>query len=197
MTAGMRGIALYLRSRAIPSTVLVFLAAAGLTCAGYLSDDPMTARMVGLIAVVLGIAAIARTLSGPDEELEHGTPVPWRLIRLLQVSLLGGTLLGLLAAVHQIAGKRAHAVPFGNLLWAVLALTAVTALATALVGAQAAWVPAIGWALLMLVVGPRNSVGGQALTWMVQDPRTVTSTTVAALLTVVGVAAYTQRGSRG
>ncbi|MEZ0091940.1 hypothetical protein [Streptacidiphilus sp. EB129] len=85
---------------------------------------------------------------------------------------------------------------FGSLVQAVLALTALTALDAVVLGAHAAWVPSIGWALLMLAVGPRNSVGGRALTWMVQEPGTVTSTTVAAFLTVVGFAAYAQHGSR-
>jgi fermentation-respiration switch protein FrsA (DUF1100 family) len=196
MTPGLHGIVLHLRCRAVPATVLVFLAAAGLTWAGYLPDDPSTARMVGLIAVVLGIAAIARTLAGPDEELERGTPMPWRLVRAVHLTLLGGFLLGLLTAVHAVAGQRAPAVSFGNLVQAVLALTALTALGAVLLGAHTAWVPSIGWALLILAMGPRSSVSGQALTWMVQDPGTVTSTTVAALLTVVGIAAYVRRGSR-
>jgi hypothetical protein len=196
MTPGLRGIVLHLRCRAIPATVLLFLLAAGLTWAGYQLDDPVTARMVGLIAVVLGIAATARTLTGPDEELERGTPIRWRLVRAVHLTLLGGTLFALLTAVHLTVGRQVHAVSLGSLAQAVLALTALTALAAVLLGAHAAWVPSAGWALLMLVVGPRSSVSGQALTWLVQEPATVTSTTVVALLTVVGVAAYAQRGSR-
>ncbi|WP_331742273.1 hypothetical protein OG535_00755 [Kitasatospora sp. NBC_00085] len=196
MTGDLRGVVLHLRSRGIPATVLAYLAAAGLTWAGYLTDDPTTSRMVGLIAVVLGVAATARTLAGPDEELERGTPVPWRLIRAVHLTLLGAVLLGLLAAVHLIAGQPARAVPWGNLVEAVLALTALTALTAVVLGAHAAWVPSIGWALLMLALGPRITLDGQVLTWMVQEPRTVTSTTTAACLTVVGAAAYIQRGSR-
>ncbi|MFE9613525.1 hypothetical protein [Streptomyces sp. NPDC006012] len=195
MTWEPRGIMLHLRSRAVPATVLVFLAAAGLTWAGYLLDDPATARTVALIAVLLGIAPIARTLSGPDEELERGTPVPWRLIRTVHLTSLGGTLLSLLAAVHLIAGRWPAVVSFGTLAQAVAALTGLTALSTVLLGAHAAWAPSLGWALLMVAVGPRNSVGGQALTWMVQEPGTVTSTTVAVLLTVVGGVAYARHGS--
>lgn len=196
MTPGLHGIVLHLRCRAIPATALVFLAAAGLTWAGYLSDDSELTRMVGLIAVVLGIAATSRTLAGPDQELERGTPMPWRLIRAIHLLLLGGSLLGLLAAVHLAAGRPASAVPFGTLVQAVLALTALTALGAVLFGAQAAWVPSVGWGLLMLALGPQNTVSGQVLSWMVQDPRTVTSTTVAVLLTVVGAVAYSRRGSR-
>lgn len=196
MTPGLHGIVLHLRCRAAPATALVFLAAAGLTWAGYLSDDPGLTRMVGLIAVVLGIAVTARTLAGADEELERGTPMPWRLIRAIHLLLLSGSLLGLLAAVHLVAGRQAPAVPFGTLVQAVLALTALTALGAVLFGAHAAWVPSIGWGLLMLAMGPLKSVGGQVLTWLVQDPRTVTSTAVAALLTVVGIVAYARRGSR-
>ncbi|MET9400348.1 hypothetical protein [Kitasatospora sp. NPDC002965] len=196
MTPGLRGLVLHLRSRAIPATVLVFLAAAGVSWAGFRLDDPGMSRTIGLTALVLGVAAISRTLSGPDEELERGTPVPWRLIRFLHLALLGAVLLGLLIAVRPIAGERTHAVPLGNLVLAGLALSAVTALAAVLLGAHAAWAPPVGWALVMLTVGSRNSPGGQALTWMVQDPRTVISTTVAVALTVVGAAAYTWRGSR-
>ncbi|WP_406488012.1 hypothetical protein [Streptomyces phaeochromogenes] len=196
MTPGLHGIVLHLRCRAVPATVLVFLAAAALTWAAYLSDDPATTQRLGLIAVVLGVAPTARTLAGPDEELERGTPAPWRLIRAVHLLLLGGVLLGLLVVVHRIAGQQAHAVAYGTVVQAVLALTALTALGAVLVGARAAWVLPIGWAMLMLAVGPRESVIGQALTWMVQEPGTVTSTTVVALLTVVGVAAYTRRGSR-
>jgi hypothetical protein len=196
MTPGLHGIVLHLRCRAVPVTVLVFLAAAALTWAAYLPDDPAITHRLGLIAVVLGIAPTARTLAGPDEELERGTPAPWRLIRAVHLLLLGGVLLGLLVVVHRIAGQGAHAVAYGTVVQAVLALTALTALGAVLVGAHAAWVLPIGWAMLMLAVGPRESVVGQALTWMVQEPGTVTSTTVAALLTVVGAAAYTQRGSR-
>ncbi|MFG2349293.1 hypothetical protein [Streptomyces phaeochromogenes] len=196
MTPGLRGIVLHLRCRAVPATVLVFLAAAALTWVAYLTDDPATAQRLGLIAIVLGVAPTARTLAGPDEELERGTPAPWRLIRAVHLLLLGGVLLGLLVVVHRIAGQQAHAVAYGTVVQAVLALTALTALGAVLVGAHVAWVLPIGWAMLMLAVGPRESVVGQALTWMVQEPGTATSTTVAALLTVVGVAAYTRRGSR-
>ncbi|MFJ8623644.1 hypothetical protein ACIRD3_12475 [Kitasatospora sp. NPDC093550] len=196
MNPGLRGIVLHLRSRAVPATVLVFLAAAGLTWAGHLTHDPMVARTVGLTAAVLGAAATARTLAGPDEELERGTPAPWRLIRALHLTLLGGLLLGLLTAAHLTAGQRDHTVFAGGLLQAVPALTALTALAAVLLGAPAAWVPATGWALLVLATGPRKSVGGQALTWMVQDPATATSVTAATVLTAVGAVAYTLRGSR-
>ncbi|WP_019544773.1 hypothetical protein [Streptomyces sulphureus] len=196
MSRGSRGVLLYARSRSIPTTVLTFLAAAGLTRAGYLAEDPATTHRVCLIAVVLGVAAIAHTLAGPDGELERPTALPWRLVRTLHVTLLGGILLGLLTASQLIAAQWTHSTPFANLAQAVLALTALTALSAACFGARTAWVPSVGWALLMLAVGPRVSVGGQILTWLVQDPRTVTSTTVAALLTVVGLAAYAQRGSR-
>jgi hypothetical protein len=140
MTPGLHGIVLHLRCRAVPATVLVFLAAAALTWAAYLPDDPATSQRLGLIAVVLGIAPTARTLAGPDEELERGTPAPWRLIRAVHLLLLGGVLLGLLVAVHRIAGQGAHAVAYGTVVQAVLALTALTALGAVLVGAHAAWV---------------------------------------------------------
>ncbi|MFF4383874.1 hypothetical protein [Kitasatospora sp. NPDC001547] len=196
MTQRLRGLVLHLRSRAIPATLLVFLAAAALTWAGHRLDDPGTARAVGLIAVVLGVAAVARTLAGPDEELERGTPVRWRLVRALHVLLLGGVLFGLLAAARAAADRPTHAVPFGSLALAVSALTALTALAAALFGAHAAWAPPVGWALLMVAIGPRPTRFEQALTWLVQEPRTDTSTTVAVGLTVLGAVAYTLRGSR-
>ncbi|MEU9047890.1 MULTISPECIES: hypothetical protein [unclassified Kitasatospora] len=197
MTPGLRGLVLHLRSRAIPATAVVFLCAAALTWAGCRMDDPGGSRMVRLIAVVLGVAAVARTLAGPDEELERGTPARWRLIRALHLTLLGGALLGLLAAVGLLAGRQTHAVPLGTLVQAVSALTATTALAAVLFGAQAAWAPPVGWALLMLAVGPRDNITGEALTWMVQEPHTDVSRTVPAVLTVVGAAAYIRWGSRG
>ncbi|MFJ6619308.1 hypothetical protein ACIQOW_17220 [Kitasatospora sp. NPDC091335] len=196
MTPGLRGLVLHLRSRAVPAALLVFLVAAALTWAGYRLDDPGAARMVGLVAAVLGVAAVARTLAGPDEELERGTPVRWRLVRALHVTLPGAVLLGLLAAVHLAVGRTAHAVPFATLVLAVPALTGLTGLAAVLLGAQAAWVPPVGWGLLMLAVGARPSLVEQAMTWMVQEPRTDTSTAVAVGLTVLGTAAYTLRGSR-
>ncbi|WP_048910488.1 hypothetical protein [Streptomyces sp. NRRL WC-3744] len=196
MTPDLRGVMLHLRSRAVPATVGIFLAAAGLTWAAYLLDDPTTARTIALIAVVLGVAPLARTLCGPDEELERGTPAPWRLIRALHLTSLGGILLVLLTAAHLIAGRRHSVVSFGTLAQAVAALTALTALAAVFVGAHAAWVPSLGWALAMVAAGPRASVGGQALTWMVQEPGTVASTTVAVLLTVAGGVAYARCGSR-
>ncbi|MGY1434059.1 hypothetical protein [Streptomyces reniochalinae] len=196
MTRGSRGLMLYARSRSIPATLLVFLAAACLAWTGYLTDDPATAHRIGLIAVVLGVAAVPRTLAGPDEELERATALPWRLVRTLHLTLLAGLLLSLLAADHLITARQSHTVPFDNLAQAVPALTASTALSAACFGARTAWMPSVGWGLLMIAVGPRISLGGQALTWMVQEPPTVTSATTAALLTVVGVAAYARRGSR-
>ncbi|MFB6887839.1 hypothetical protein ACFCX4_00780 [Kitasatospora sp. NPDC056327] len=196
MSPALRGVVLHLRSRSIPATGLVFLAAAAFTAAGYRAQDPGTAHAVGLIAAVLGVAALARTLAGPDEELERGTPVRWRLVRTLHLTLLAGVLLGLLAAVHAVADRPGHAVPPGSLALTVTALAGLTALSAALFGAQAAWVPPIGWALLMVAVGPRPSTFEQALTWMVQEPRTTTSTATALTLAVLGAVAYALRGSR-
>ncbi|GAA1383524.1 hypothetical protein GCM10009639_03970 [Kitasatospora putterlickiae] len=196
MTPALRGVVLHLRSRSIPATGLVFLAAAAFTWAGYRADDPGVAQVVGLIAAVLGVASVARTLAGPDEELERGTPVRWRLVRTLHLTLLGGVLLGVLATVHAVADRPTHAVPPVGLALAVTALTGLTALSAALFGAQAAWVPPIGWALLMVATGPRPSVFEQVLTWMVQEPRTTASTATALTLAVLGTLAYALRGSR-
>ncbi|WP_421107657.1 hypothetical protein [Streptomyces sp. NEAU-S77] len=196
MIFSLRRTVLHLRCRAIPATALVFLAAAAVTWSSYASDDPGTTRTIGQTAIVLGMAATARTLAGPDEDLERSTAAPWKLIRTVHVTALGGTLLALLTAAHRFgAGPGGVAVPEGMLVQAVFGLLALSALGAAVLGAARAWSLPVGWGLTALTVGPKGTPSGEALTWMVQDPGTTISITVAAVVTVVGVGDYIRRGS--
>lgn len=194
MTLLSRGVLLHARCRAIPPTLLVFLAVAVATWAAYQADSPRTAQEIGRAAVLLGAAATARTFAGPDTELERAAAVPWRLMRAAHLVLLGGLLLGLLVAARHL-GQPADAADHGLLVRQVVGFVSLTALGAVLFGARAAWVLAVGWGLIAMSAGPQQSVPGEVLTWMSKDPATTASTATFAALTLAGAGAYIRRGS--
>lgn len=191
----MRWLVLYARSRGVPGAVAVAVGAVAAAWGGwsYLSDARTANAKAVTLTVMLGVAAFSRTLSGPDDALDHTAAVRWPLRRLAHVLLTGGVIVGLLLPTLLTGARFA---PVGLVARNTAGLLGLTALGAALVGAGLCWIAPMTWSIVAVL--PLFDVSSRLLpqvaAWPVQPAGTGVASGCAWTLAVAGLTAYTWRG---
>jgi hypothetical protein len=191
-------LALYARSRAIPTTLAAFACAALLTfwAAGRPDAflDPYRRVPLLSLAPLLASAAIGLSLHSYARDLDDTAVRPWwprRLAHLLVLSAVAATVLAL--AVPGQAQVFGSAGMVRNTLGAV----GITAVGAVLFGARASWMPTMLYfsAVYLSAASPRMS-GETILTWPMQPGPQHGAWAAALALHVLGSALYVARGAR-
>ncbi|GIJ60986.1 hypothetical protein [Virgisporangium aurantiacum] len=192
----MRWLALYLRSRGAWVAVAVAVGAVALVWGAWswFSDARTVNARAVTLTVMLGVAAFARTLDGPDESLDRTAAVRWPLRRFVHVLVLGAVIVGLLMPTL-LTGARFE--PATMVLRNTAGLLGLTALGAALVGAALCWVAPLTWTVVSVlpILDASSKVGWQVVGWLVQPTGTTAATACAVVLAVSGLAAYSWRGA--
>lgn len=192
----MRWLALYLRSRGAWVAVAVAVGAVALVWGAWswFSDARTVNARAVTLTVMLGVAAFAGTLGGPDESLDRTGAVRWPLRRFVHVLVLGAVIVGLLMPTL-LTGARFE--PAAMVLRNTAGLLGLTALGAALVGAALCWVAPLTWTVVSVLpfLDASSKVGWQVAGWLVQPTGTTAATVCAVVLAVTGLAAYAWRGA--
>lgn len=191
----MRWLVLYARSRGVPAAAAVAVGAVAAAWGGwsYFSDARTANARAITLTVMLGVAAFARTLSGPDDSLEHTAAVRWPVRRFLHVVAVGAVVVGLLMPTL-LTGARFE--PVSLVVRNTAGLLGLTALGAALFGVGVCWIAPLTWTLIAVLplFDASSRVWPQVAAWLIQPPDTRIATACAVLLAVAGVAAYAWRG---
>ncbi|MEU4680922.1 hypothetical protein [Micromonospora sp. NPDC023737] len=196
-----RLLTLHLRFRGAPMfvagvgviTLLAWAAGTWLASRPYF-DGPAARVPVVALAPLLAALLLGPTLAGADEDLERGTPLPWRVWRAghLLVAVF------VTAAALSLAGLRApdtygaHA-----LVRNALGCIGLVAGGAVLLGAQLAWLPAFVYVCAIYAAAPRQTgTAVAAWAWPIQSSTTAASWLTAAMIFAVGAAGYVHGGSR-
>ncbi|MFD9466340.1 hypothetical protein [Streptomyces sp. NPDC060027] len=195
---GLRPLALYSRSRGVPTTLAALACAALLTVwvAGrpdaYL--DPYRRVPLVALAPLLASAVIGVSLHTYTSDLDATAVRPWwprRLAHLLVLSCLGAALLALAVPGHsQVFGAAAMV---RNTLGAV----GVTATAAVLLGARLSWMPTTLYfgAVYLSASSPRVN-NATVLAWFMQPGPQRAAWATGLALFVIGTALCAARGAR-
>jgi hypothetical protein len=192
----MRWLGLFARSRGVPVALSAAVGAVALVWAGWswLSDArTVNARAVSL-TVMLGVAAFARTLSGPDDSLDRTAALRWPVRRFLHLLGVGAVVVGLCLPTLVTDARFA---PVGLVARNTAGLLGLTALGAAVFGAALSWVAPLTWTLVSVLpfLDASTHLGTQVAAWLIQPAGTGTATVCAVVLAVCGLVSYTWRGS--
>nr|WP_205752740.1 hypothetical protein [Cryptosporangium phraense] len=174
---------LYARSRRVPAAVA---AAAGVTGVTWVFGGPGGINRTALVLTVLVlVAVVTATLSGPDDSLDRTAARPWGWLR---ASHLVAALL--LVLVVLTPG------PVRPVVRDAAGLLGLTALGASTVGTGRSWFLPLGWTLGATIF-PADGVLGEVLTWPTQGGPSRPADLVAGGLALAGFVAYVGRGPRG
>lgn len=189
----MSGLTLYLRSRHVPvamgtaaGVLVVMWALWGLS-----SDSPEAGRQMVVLSVLLLVAALTMTLSGPDDELDKTGARPWPVRRALHL-LVALVLIGGMLLITQATGARFG--PMSLVVRDAAGLLGLTALSAAFIGTARAWFVPLGWTLAAILFPQGGPLLGRVLTWQAQEPSSRAAAVTAAGLALAGLIAYAVTG---
>lgn len=195
---------LYLRSRALPSTLAAFAVAAA--TAAYLTQPqggPQKRELALVLAPLLVSAAIGAGLRSHSPDLDRTSARPWWPLRTAH--LAGCTALAALTALVVPVFAGAHAAYGADggheaeaIVRNVLGLTGLAALTAVLLGARLSWLPALLYALPAYLAADGTVTHGlPALwTWLMQDGSQPSGWWVTCGLFAAGSALFAWRGPR-
>ncbi|MFF2773415.1 hypothetical protein ACFVU3_00765 [Streptomyces sp. NPDC058052] len=181
---------LYLRSRAVPGTLAVLLAAVAAVWVLAPEEGSPHARVPVLMAPLLVAAAIGASLHTPSDELDRTAVRPWWPLRLGHVLVPVALAAGLFALV--LPG---HPAEFGApaAVRNTLGLTGLTAGAAALAGARASWLPPVTYTAAVYLTPP--DAGAAAWWgWALRPAPEGAAWTVAGALLCAGTVLFAWRG---
>jgi hypothetical protein len=183
---------LYLRSRRVPLSLAAALGAAGLVwglCLAF-AEERDAAPVVVVMTVLLMVAVLSPTLTGPDEDLERTASIrwPWRRAMHLLTGLVV-VLVVLLATLY--TGARLG--PAALVTRDAAGLLGLTALCATVVGVARSWFLPLGWTTVAAMY-PQDGTAGAVATWQGQPPGTDVATLTAAVLALGGLIAYSIAG---
>ncbi|PSK92999.1 hypothetical protein CLV30_13126 [Haloactinopolyspora alba] len=168
----MRVLWLHCRARSAPAVLLGMLVVTLL--AWWLADwlvhqsyaqGPLARRSVVVLAPVLAAALVSVSLAGADDELERSTAWRWRRIRTVHVTIATVVCSAALTltALWEPARYGAY-----ELVRNTVACVGMAAVAACVLGAGLAWVPVLGYAAVVFVVGGTPAPDSAWWTWPVQ-----------------------------
>ncbi|MFJ7999832.1 hypothetical protein ACIQ7D_22275 [Streptomyces sp. NPDC096310] len=189
--SGLRGPALYARSRHLPAAlagVALIAALAGWSASVWSPVDPR----IRALLLAASVAATATGLSGQDPALDRTAARPWAPLRAAHVALIGV----LAGAVLLLCTPASLAFEAGHVVADAAGAAGAVALGACLWGARAAWALPLGWCAVALFVPSTEGTWARAATWMLQPPGTTAAVWTALVLAAVGGAAYAVAGPR-
>ncbi len=189
----MKGLHLYLRSRRAPVAIGT---AAAITVLMWVlwemnSDSPEAGVQMVVLSILLLVAALTMTLSGPDDELDKTGALFWPARRALHL-LTALVLIGGLLLITQFTGARFG--PMSLVLRDTAGLLGLTALSAAIIGTAKAWFVPLGWTLAAVLFTQGDNILGRVLTWQAQEPSSRAAAVTAGVLALAGLMAYTVTG---
>jgi hypothetical protein len=182
----------YLRSRRVPLALAVCAGGTAVVWSLWLAftDSRDATLSVVVLTVLLMVTAFGATLAGPDENLERTASLCWPWRRAVHL------LAALAVVLVVLLGTLSTPVRFGPG-WLVVrdaaGLLGLTALGAAVVGAARAWFLPLVWTIIASMY-PQEGTWGAVATWQGQPPDDRAATTVAAVLAVGGLIAYSIAG---
>lgn len=200
--SGGRRFVLHLIARGVPAFLvgLAVVAVLAWAAGGWLVSRPYFGGAVARIPVValaplLAAVLLGPSLAGADEDLERGTPLPWRVWRACHVLLAAL----LCAAVLSLAGLAdPHTFGAYALVRNTLGHTGLVVGAAALLGVRLAWLPVFCYGCAVYAAAPRGTDRVTAIwAWPVQPSSATVSWLVVGVLFVAGTAAYVLLGAGG
>lgn len=195
MTAG---VLLHARARGLSTagTALLVLAVVGAW-----AGRPLSSATVGIPAVVVqsltcvaAVALIGAGLTGADPDLEASAPRARPGLRLVHLTVALAAVAGTLV-LGQLALGTATDGP-GATLRNVVGLGGLLALTATAVGTRLAWTTPVVWVLVLSVLGPRENGWRLVASMPLLPVDAAVAALTAAVLVVVGAAAYSTRGAR-
>jgi hypothetical protein len=191
----MRWLVLYARSRRVPLALASATALVALVWAlalAYSRTPVMNPRLVSL-TVLLAVAALAPTLSGADDALDHTGSLNWPARRAGHL-LAAATVIAALLLLTTLTDARFA--PAALVLRNTAGLLGLTALGAALFGAGRSWIAPLTWTLVAVLplMEPSTRPAMQVAGWLIQPAGTAAATACATVLAVSGLIAYTLRG---
>jgi hypothetical protein len=188
----MRGLTLYVRSRQVPAAFGAASAGTALTwlLANLLGSRGEVGRTVLVLTVLFLVFVVTATLGGPDDTLDRTAARPWGWLRMshLATALI---CLPLLPLATLLTGTQFG--PLGCVVRDAAGLLGLTCLGASTVGSARSWFLPLGWTL-GAVAFPGMGTVGETLTWQTQASDSRPAAVVAAVLAVVGSAAWVSRG---
>lgn len=144
-----------------------------------------------MLTVLLLVAVLTMTLSGPDDELDETGALAWparRALHLLSaLVVVGGELL-----ITQVTDARFG--PVVLVLRDAAGLLGLTALSAAVIGTAKAWSVPLAWTLAAIAFPPRDSLLGRVLTWQTQEPPSSAAAVTATVLALTGLITHAMTG---
>jgi hypothetical protein len=144
-----------------------------------------------VLTILLLVAALTATLSGPDDTLEGTAAFPWQPRRIAHLLTAFGIVVALPLATLATGAQ------FGPA-WLVVrdagGLLGLTALSAATIGTARAWFLPLGWTLAAILFPRSGPVIGLILTWQAQPPASNAATVTAGVLGLGGLIAYAMAG---
>ena len=190
----MRWLTLYARSRGVPVAFAVAVGAVALVWGGwsYFSDARTVNERAITLTVMLGVAAFARTLGGPDDSLDRTAAVRWPVRRCVHVVVVGAVIVGLLVPTL-LTGARFE--PVGVVARNTAGLLGLTAFGAALFGAAVCWIAPLAWTIVSVlpIFAPSGRLVPQLAAWLIQPTGTTAATVCALVLAALGLVAYAWR----
>jgi hypothetical protein len=188
-----RWLALYLRSRRVPSTAPISLATVALVTLlwSVAGDRSSVDPSVAALTLMLAVAPLITTLAGADDALEGTVALPWPPRRVLH--LLG---VGAFVAVLLLSARAAGVDfgPAGQIARNSAGLAGLVGLGVALFGTRLAWIAPTVWpALQVMIAVPGGSAWRQCLGWMIEPPGSGPAALTAAGLLLAGTLGYAMR----
>jgi hypothetical protein len=155
------------------------------------SDSPEAGLQMVVLSILLLVAALTMTLSGPDDELDKTGAVSWPARRALHL-LTALVLIGGLLLITQFTGARFG--PMSLVLRDTAGLLGLTALSSAVIGTAKAWFVPLGWTLAAVLFIQGDHLLGRVLTWQTQEPSSRAAAVTAGVLALAGLMAYALTG---
>jgi hypothetical protein len=189
----MRWLTLYLRSRRVPTALVVTGGCAALMWSlwSMFSDVRTVGPQMVVLSVLLLVAALTATLGGPDDALEGTAAFSWLPRRVAHV------LAAFLIVVVLLLATLTTGARFGPA-WLVMrdaaGLLGLTALGAATIGTARAWFVPLGWTLAATLFPRADPIAARILTWQAQAPASTAATVTAAVLALGGLVAYAVAG---
>jgi hypothetical protein len=192
-----RWLTLYLRSRRAPTALAATGGCAALMWSAWTAFS--TSRDVDpqlvVLTILLMVAALTATLSGPDDALDRTSARSWPPLRAAHLLTALAVVIGPLLATL-LTGARFG--PAALVVRDAAGLLGLTALSAATIGAPRAWFMPLGWTLAAVVASmatpATDRMWGGILTWQSQLPDSRPAAVTAAALAVIGLIAYTVVG---
>ncbi|GIF23903.1 hypothetical protein BJ973_004516 [Actinoplanes tereljensis] len=185
----MRWLALYLRSRRAPAALVVAVLGAVLMWGlwSVFSNSREVGVQMVILTVLLLVAALTATLSGPDDALEKTAALRWPPRRAAHLLV---ALLVVVVPLLVTLATGARFGPAGLVVRDAAGLLGLTALGAATIGTARAWFLPLGWTLGAVLFPHSDQLIGRILTWQAQAPASVAAGLTAGLLAAAGLMAY-------